>query len=43
VRQQAQAVYKKARLEGRFELAAYFIEDIIQSMEPEGEAPPAER
>lgn len=43
VRQQAQAVYKKARLEGRFELAAYFIEDIIQSMEPDGEAAPAER
>ncbi|NNE06615.1 MAG: hypothetical protein HKN15_12915 [Xanthomonadales bacterium] len=33
VRQQAQAVYKKAGLDGRFELAAYFIEDVIQSME----------
>jgi len=33
VRQQAQAVYKKAGLEGRFELAAYFIEDVMQSME----------
>lgn len=33
VRQQAQAVYKKANLDGRFELAAYFIEDVMQSME----------
>ncbi len=33
VRQQAQAVYKKANLEGRFELAAYFIEDVMESME----------
>jgi DNA-binding CsgD family transcriptional regulator len=33
VRQQAQAVYKKAGLEGRFELAAYFIEDVMHSME----------
>lgn len=33
VRQQAQAIYKKAGLEGRFELAAYFIEDVIESME----------
>mgnify|MGYP001819812294 CR=1 FL=1 len=33
VRQQAQAIYRKARLEGRFELAAYFIEDVIESME----------
>ncbi len=33
VRQQAQAVYKKARLDGRFELAAYFIEDVMESME----------
>jgi putative tricarboxylic transport membrane protein len=35
VRQQAQAIYKKAGLEGRFELAAYFIEDVIASMELE--------
>lgn len=33
VRQQAQAVYKKAGLDGRFELAAHFIEDVMQSME----------
>lgn len=33
VRQQAQAVYKKSNLDGRFELAAYFIEDVMQSME----------
>ena len=33
VRQQAQAVYKKAGLEGRSDLAAYFIEDFMQSME----------
>jgi DNA-binding CsgD family transcriptional regulator len=33
VRQQAQTVYKKAGLVGRFELAAYFIEDVMQSME----------
>lgn len=33
VRQQAQTVYKKAGLAGRFELAAYFIEDVMQSME----------
>jgi putative tricarboxylic transport membrane protein len=41
VRQQAQAIYKKARLEGRFELAAYFIEDIIESMELETPELPA--
>ena len=42
VRQQAQAIYRKSGLEGRFELAAYFIEDIIESMELEAsEAPPA--
>lgn len=34
VRQQAQAVYKKAGLDGRADLAAYFIEDFLQSMEP---------
>ena len=33
VRQQAQAVYKKAGLDGRADLAAYFIEDFMQSME----------
>jgi putative tricarboxylic transport membrane protein len=33
VRQQAQAVYKKAGLEGRSELAAFFIEDFMLSME----------
>jgi putative tricarboxylic transport membrane protein len=33
VRQQAQAVYKKAGLEGRSELAAFFIEDFMQSMD----------
>jgi putative tricarboxylic transport membrane protein len=33
VRLQAQAIYKKAGLQGRFELAAYFIEDVMQSME----------
>lgn len=32
VRQQAQAVYKKAGLEGRSELAAFFIEDFMLSM-----------
>ncbi len=32
VRQQAQAVYKKAGLEGRSELAAFFIEDFMQSI-----------
>lgn len=32
VRQQAQAVYKKAGLDGRSDLAAYFIEDFMQSM-----------
>ncbi len=41
VRQQAQAIYKKAGLEGRFELAAYFIEDVIQSMELETGTAPA--
>jgi putative tricarboxylic transport membrane protein len=39
VRQQAQAIYKKAGLDGRFELAAYFIEDVIQSMELGGATP----
>ena len=33
VRQQAQTVYKKAGLVGRFELAAYFIEDVMESKE----------
>ena len=33
VRQQAQAVYKKAGLEGRSELAAFFIEDFMQSFD----------
>jgi putative tricarboxylic transport membrane protein len=33
VRQQAQAVYKKAGISGRSNLAAYFIEDFMQSME----------
>ncbi|RME67163.1 MAG: hypothetical protein D6782_03060, partial [Alphaproteobacteria bacterium] len=32
-RQQAQAVYKKAGLEGRSELAAFFIEDFMQSLQ----------
>lgn len=32
VRQQAQVVYRKANLKGRSELAAYFLEDIMQAM-----------
>ncbi len=33
VRQQAQSIYRKAGLESRTELSAYFIEDFISSME----------
>lgn len=40
VRQQAQAVYKKAGLDGRSDLAAYFIEDFMQSMDLKHEAKP---
>jgi putative tricarboxylic transport membrane protein len=32
VRQQAQVVYRKANLKGRSELAAYFLEDIMQTI-----------
>jgi DNA-binding CsgD family transcriptional regulator len=32
VRQQAQVVYRKANLKGRSELAAYFLEDIMQAI-----------
>lgn len=35
VRQQAQAVYKKSGLENRSDLAAYFIEDFMQSVQKE--------
>lgn len=35
VRQQALAVYRKAGLEGRTELAAYFLEDVMPPVEPD--------
>lgn len=38
VRQQAQTVYKKAKLDGRCELAAYFIEDVMQSMQGQSDS-----
>lgn len=34
VRQQAQGVYKKADLEGRAELAAFFLEDLLAPLSP---------
>ncbi len=43
VRQQAQAIYKKAGLDGRSDLAAFFIEDFMLSIKLAGsEAPPQE-
>ncbi len=42
VRQQAQTVYKKAGLSGRSDLAAYFIEDFMQSMEFRHEDKPSQ-
>jgi len=42
VRQQALAVYRKAGLAGRAELAAFFLEDLLQPVPPASvEAPPA--
>jgi DNA-binding CsgD family transcriptional regulator len=38
VRQQAQSIYRKSGLNGRSELAAYFLDAILQA--PEGAAPP---
>lgn len=42
VRQQAQAVYRKADLTGRAELSAFFLEDLLQPLEGHGaaESPP---
>lgn len=36
-RQQARAVYKKGGLSGRHDLAAFFLEDLMLPIEPEGE------
>lgn len=36
VRQQAQAIYRKARLEGRSDLAAYFLEEFLAPIELRG-------
>jgi putative tricarboxylic transport membrane protein len=35
VRQQAQAIYRKAGLKGRTDLAAYFLEDVLPPVEPQ--------
>jgi DNA-binding CsgD family transcriptional regulator len=37
-RQQARAVYKKAGLSGRHDLAAFFLEDLMLPLEPEHES-----
>jgi DNA-binding CsgD family transcriptional regulator len=40
VRQQAQAVYRKAKLTGRAELAAFFLEDLLLPQRPEARGAP---